>query len=353
MYNSRQKKAFIETVKAETTKKRIQIMFDAIASYEEAHDTDICNVDVKLYPEILMCCYPQQRFETFYLHYRALINYRALCIVRKLIDQVEFFSNDGNTTELKERQDILENLYDFFEDRNNSVKIRTPGECLEVFQKKVFPDCGASKTSLSPDEYKMGYIILRYLGLDDDRMAMVTTDEVLALAKFDQFKVDGAIIGVYDKKVKEFLLRIATVRKIETPYKLRVRFTNLSHKYFLAQEEDVTAQLRKDRIKKIRNTINKKISMDGIKNVPSLPDISFYGTIYRMCIGEHAINQDVTLKYIPDEYWIPLYNSYANLEKNKREFSKEDSRFGAKGVEIKRCFAKECVFLEQNNEWPH
>lgn len=348
MYNSRQKNAFLKTVKA--NKRRYKIMFDEFAAYEEEHNMDICDVDSTIYPELLMKYLKPQRFGYFYGLYRSLMAYRMFCYSRNLVDPVEFFSH-----ELEPKVD-MEDMYSVFSEHNEGVKLRTPGECIRCFQSRLLNDVSNDCLipTLTADDYKLAYVVLKYLGVDDYSMSLITRDCVTTINNVLYINVNATTYEVYDDAAQELLRRLCEVREIRTPLpNTGVKITGLDDRYLLAQEKDDTSELRQKRIEKIYNTISKKISVYDVNNVPSITDVMYQGTIYRMCVGEHRFNLADYENFTSRE-WVALYESYFTSNQKKYDPSSisTSNTTVVRAMEIEKGFFEEYRYLDENNEWP-
>lgn len=346
MYNGRQKSAFLKTIKSETQRENIKWLFEEVSVYEKNVGEDICNVDFKLYPQIINEIIAPQRFGYFYNLYKYLCTYRVFCAAKQLVDPVIYYSYESD------KDLTIEELCQTFIKTSKAVKLRTPDQCIKYFQLNLFPGFESS-FELSANEYKLLYIGLKYSGLDDEAISAITEENITDLAGKAYIRIDSKKYIIYDGLIFSLLQKIRQIRKVtQISSTNKKRVMELDYKYLFSYIDDDSQEKRIRRIKKTYQNIVKAASLQE-KDVPTISDIVFQGTIYRMCLDEHLAKSCDWESMQPDR-WSALYHAYSKsippdlMPEDKPKIIKNV----ALGVEVKQCFLDEYQYLDKNNEWP-
>ena len=365
MYNGHQKDLFIKNIISKTAEVKARILFERIASYEQEQGTDICNENPRLYPRIISESDMRiQRFDYFYGLYNLLLNYRVFCYTRGLIDPSRYFQYDpGDPDNALPETEKMIYLYNEFVKYKKHLQVPTPDDCVTVLQETLLKNISTDRNCISMDEYRLAYVILRYLGIsENDIMRLKLADIKNVNGKYYVIGVETHCEANTEKAYRAIdrLVNNRTIKQITRAGSVRIR--PLGSEYLFAYRDDekfadeINERVKK-RVEKIKINIRKEMSKFDMADCPTLSDIVFRGTIYRMCIHERREDID-EMQELSYSQWFTLYTYYEHPE--QWDFAKDPlidvapiaTVPIAKAVEIKNIFFETYDYLEQNNAWP-
>lgn len=310
MYNEDRKKQFMANTKTAQTLKFVKTIFKSLAEYEQKHDTDLCDISTKEYPDLLMDYVDIQRLHQLYRGLQILETYKVFCISKHWVNPIQL-TLEYSDHEWEQNKDKY--IAQTYNQKHKMTMLNMPNECFDYIIANYYPRYQKrpiwTYDSWKPimDDLCLCFMMFTYYGLSQQDMAMIEISKIHSLSS-NQLYID-----IEDKKVliegkfAEYLQCFAKSRQSDDIMFHGVfHVKHFSDKFLMCFDEENSLEHRVRRLNRIYRSTMKLIADDKL---PSMVNLQYQGTIYRMAKYELQ-NQNHDYENWTHRQWIDVYEFY-------------------------------------------
>lgn len=316
MFNEKQKRGYIE-VRAKSNDKRvlqsIESLFEDIEWYEEKNNTDICNVKITEYADIILQSKNVSRLSYLSNMQRILMEYRQYCIQRKFIDIDAFMSQMGDPPRITNRQ-LIKKLA-AYKAKNPAAEIRTPEKLFALLKEDVFREADYYDKTTKTIAYDAIYLLIYMFAFFG-----ITGQDFVAL-KHSDIKIESKAATIH-KDGKRYLITGETVKILENCLKAKVvkkaggrrviiKYTDEEYPFVLSgNNSDAKGEYRR------HYQSMQSIIKNSEVEIPRIVDVAFRGRIYKMCMEakKRSENGGYEVQSLLDNEIIALYEESNSIQ---------------------------------------
>lgn len=346
MYNKDRKKQFMSNIKSKSMRQFAETIFTSLAPHETECNIDICDIESKEYPDLLLTYVDVQRLTQLYRGLQVLENYRTYCIAKHWMNPITLAVQYSDQEWALNKEENIATLYN---QKHKMVMLRTPNECYDYIVDHYFPQYIRKNVetmlNFKPviDDLCLCFIMFTYYGLSKQEMAAIRISQIKELPNRQLcIQLDDKTILI-EGKFADYVKRFSASRQSG-----EIMFHNVFHikqfnkEFLMCFDNENTTEEREKRLDRTYVATTSRLSGT---HFPSLVNVQHQGTIYRM-VKQEIQNRNEDFREWNLRQWMDVYDFYKNY-RSQIVPSSEPPRgtHGFMAKDIKNSFLVEYEFL--------